>query len=991
MADFFVGDNTKSDFQDLMPHRVHEILLVASPYDAFILEEDGHLTEQILTEYIGMNFNYAPRVTRVSTGQEALKIITKKKFDLVIVMLRIEDQDPISLGKAIKDRYPKKPVILLSFDETELKQLPDKITPKSINRIFIWSGDASVFPAIIKYIEDRKNAKQDIQNGDVRSILLIEDSPRMYSILLPLIYKEIMYQIKNLINRSLSQSQRLLHLRARPKIILTPNYETAQKFFKQYKDNMIGVISDIRFLRKGVKYSKAGFEFAKWARGIDPSIPILLQSTERKNEFLAKDVKASFLHKNSPTLLNDLRSFMIDNFGFGDFIFRLPNNKKVSVASTVDDFIEGITNIPEESLRFHAESHHFSNWLAARTEFGLASKLRPVYAHQFKSGEALRSYLLDRLHSENEDSKERVLDYTSSRFRREKSDFFRLCGGSLGGKARGLGFARSMLKDSGIQKKFSNVNIRVPQCAVIGTDEFDRFMKDNDLWSIALGGIDDDGLVKHFIKARLSIDLILRLESFIKENKYPLAVRSSSLLEDSQYQPLAGTYETYMLPNNSRSDKKRLKELTIAIKKVFASTFKGEARTLLNNTAHRIEEEKMAILIQEIVGQAYKSNRFYPTFSGVLQNINYYPVSYMKRNEGVAYLALGFGRTIVDGEKCLRISPEYPTILPQFFSIKATKENTQNQFYGLPLRAKDQLGPDLLPYNLKDAEDDGALQWIGSVVSHEDNTIRDSLSTSGTRVVSFAPILKWKTIPFASLAKEILSIGKKALGCPVEIEFAVNMSKDKKPEFCLLQIKPIVLTGLQKIVEDEKSVMRKIFCKSNITLGDGRINTVQDMIIVRKNSFDPSKTSEIAKEVYQLNKKFKNGRQYILIGPGRWGSADPWLGIPVQWKQISHAKAIIELGLKELPIDPSFGSHFFQNITSLQIAYITIDPKNKNDHLGFDWISDDSLVESTNYIDWYHFDRPITITLDGTTGKGVIYQPLEIKKDHMDEEESSGI
>ena len=991
MADFFVGDKTKIDFQDLMPHRIHEILLVASPYDAFILEEDGHLTEQILTEYIGMNFNYAPRLTRVSTGQEAIKIITKKKFDLVIVMLRIEDQDPISLGKAIKNKFPQKPVILLSFDETELKQLPNLITPKSINRIFIWSGDASVFPAIIKYIEDRKNAKQDILNGDVRSILLIEDSPRMYSILLPLIYKEIMFQIKNLINRSLSQSQRLLHLRARPKILLTPNYETAQKFFKQYKDNMVGVISDVRFPKKGIKHSNAGFDFAKWARNIDPSIPFILQSTDEKNKKMADDVNASFLHKNSPTLLNDLRSFMIDNFGFGDFIFRLPNNEEVSKATTVDEFIQEIESIPVDSLLFHAESHHFSNWLAARTEFGLASKLRPVYAHQFKNGESLRSYLLERLHSENEDSKARVLDYTSARFNREKSDFFRLCGGSLGGKARGLGFARSMLKSSGIQKKFNEINIRVPRCAVIGTDEFDRFMKDNHLWDMALGDINDNDLVKKFIKARLSIDLILRLESFIKENNYPLAVRSSSLLEDSQYQPLAGTYETYMLSNNSRSDKKRLKELTIAIKKVFASTFKGEARALLKNTAHRIEEEKMAILIQEIVGQPYRSNRFYPTFSGLLQSVNYYPVSYMQRNEGVAYLALGFGRTIVDGEKCLRISPEYPTILPQFYSTRSTKENTQNQFYALPLKAKDKVDSDLLSYDLKDAEEDGSLKWIGSVISHEDNTMRDSLSTLGTRVVSFAPILKWDTIPLASLAKEMLSIGKKALGCPVEIEFAVNISKDVKPEFCLLQIKPIVLTGLQKIVDDEKSESKKIFCKSDITLGDGKIENIKDMIVVRRDSFDSSKTTEIAKEVSRLNKKFKKDQQYIICGPGRWRSADPWLGIPVQWRQISQAKAIIEVGLEELPIDPSFGSHFFQNITSLHIAYITINPKSKNDQFDLKWIPDDSLVESTKYIDRYRFEGPLNINLDGTTGKGVVFQPLDIKKESMDEEESSGI
>ena len=992
MADFFVGNNTKIDFQDLMGHRVHEILLVASPYDAFILEEDGHLTEQILTEYIGMNFNYAPRVTRVSTGRQAMRVIKKKKFDLIILMLRIEDQDPISLGKKIKESYPNKPVILLSFDETELKQLPNEISPKSINRVFIWSGDASVFPAIIKYIEDRRNAKQDIINGNVRSILLIEDSPRMYSVLLPLIYKEIMYQTKNLVNRSLSQSRRLLHLRGRPKILLTPNYETAQKFFKKYKDNMVGIISDIRFLRKGVKYSEAGLDFAKWARKIDPSIPILLQSTQSENEKMADEVNSNFLHKESPTLLNDLREFMVNNFGFGDFIFRLPDQQEVERATTIEEFVQGIENIPVESLLYHASSHHFSNWLAARTEFGLASKLRKVFAHDFRDGESLRSYLLKRLHSNKEESKERVLDYASSRFNRNRSEFFRLCGGSLGGKARGLGFARSMINNSGIKSKFKDVNIRVPRCAVIGTNEFDQFMKDNQLWEIALLGTDDKKLEKSFMGSRLSIDLTLKLEVFIKDNKYPLAVRSSSLLEDSQYQPLSGTYETYMLANNSRSAKKRLSELTRAIKKVFSSTFKGEARSLLDNTAHRIQEEKMAILIQEVVGQSYQGKRFYPTFSGVLQSINYYPVSYMKREEGVAYLALGFGRTIVDGEKCLRISPEYPTILPQFYSIKSTKQSSQNEFYALPLMAKDQSKDDLSSYDLKHAEDDGSLKWSGSVISHDDGTIRDSLSTSGSRIISFAPILKWNSIPFSELAKEMLSLGKKALGCPVEIEFAVNMHEEKKPEFCLLQIKPMVVTGLHRSSKDEKIESKTRFCKSNVTLGDGMIDDIKDLIIVKEETFDPSKTKDIAREVSLLNKKFKNKKQYVICGPGRWGSADPWLGIPVQWREISQAKAIIEVGLKDLPIDPSFGSHFFQNITSLHVAYFTVNPKSKNDQLDLKWLCDDHLKKSNKYTDWYHFDKPMTITLNGTTGKGEIYKPMKNKElIIMDEEESSGI
>lgn len=989
MADFFVGNNSKFDFQDLMPHRIHEILLVASEYDAFILEEDGHLTEQILTEYIGMNFNYAPRVTRVSTALETMDAMGKKKFDLVIVMLRIEDQDPISLGTAIKEKFPKKPVILLAFDESELKQLPDTITPKSINRIFIWSGDASVFPAIIKYVEDRKNAKQDIGKGDVRAILVVEDSPRMYSILLPLIYKEIMYQTKNLMDRSLTQSQRLLHLRGRPKILLTPNFETAQKFIKKYQHNVIGVISDVRFPIKGVKDSEAGLKLAKWVRKIDPALPIMLQSTDKSNQFLADAVKAVFLHKASKTLLTDLRNFITDNFGFGDFIFRLPDRTEVGRANSIESFREWIEKIPIDSLFFHARSNHFSNWLAARTEFNFASKLRPIRADEFESGEALRSFLLESFDLGNSDDYSRVLDYTSARFKKGKSEFYRLCGGSLGGKARGLAFAKKLVHQTNLKEQFKHVSIRVPNCAVIATDEFDKFMKDNNLWDKAISTTKDKKLESLFLKSRLSIDLMLKLESFIHDHKYPIAVRSSSLLEDSQYQPLAGTYETYMLPNKSTSDKQRLKELVNAIKLVFASTFKGEAQSLLDNTAHRIEEEKMAIILQEIVGQSYEGKRFYPTFSGVLKSINYYPVSYMERSEGVAYLALGFGRSIVEGEKCLRISPKYPTILPQFYSTKSTIQNSQTHFYGLPLKRIKGFKDDLKQFTLKEAESDGVLKWVGSVLSTDDNTLRDSLSQSGTRIVSFAPILKWNALPFSDIANELLSMGKAALGCPVEIEFAVNMRKNDVPEFCLLQIRPMVLTGLKSIQNINHD--SNIFCESQVTLGDGKIDNLLDLIVVRDESFDPSKTPEIAREVDEFNQLFSSKENYILVGPGRWGSADPWLGIPVDWKQISQAKVIIEVGRLDLPVDPSFGSHFFQNITSLHVAYFTIDPKRRQDYLHLDWLTPDMKYKEGQYIDWYKMPSSMLTTLDGTTGKGIIYTPVEETPELMDEGESSGI
>ena len=992
MVDFFVKSNVNIDFQDLMPHRIHEILLVASPYDAFILEEDGHLTEQILTEYIGMNFTYAPRVNRVSTGQEAMKLMREKKFDLVIVMLRIEDQDPISLGKTIKANFPKKPVVLLAFDETELKQLPSVISAKSINRTFIWSGDASVFPAIIKYIEDRKNAKQDILERDVRCILVVEDSPRMYSILLPLLYKEIMYQTKNLINRRLSQSKKLLLLRARPKVLLTQNYETAKLFFNRYRNNILGIISDVEFLKNKKKTKDAGFELVKWVRNIDQSIPILIQSSQEKNRIHAKEMGTDFLHKESPTFLKKLRDFMNYNFGFGDFLFRLPDNTQIQKAKTINEFIEGIESIPNNSIVHHAKNHHFSNWLAARAEFNLASMIRSISVDNFDSGESIRKYILKHLKNDKKENKSTIINYSSSRFNGSESDFFRLSSGSLGGKARGLGFAKSMINYSNIKNKFSNFKIRVPKSAVIGTNEFDRFMKDNELWDIALSNISDIKLLDYFLKSRISIDLTLKLESFINENNFPIAVRSSSLLEDSQYQPLAGTYETIMLSNNSKSNKERLNKLIEAIKIIYASTFNGEARTLLKNTAHRIEEEKMAILIQEVVGVKYKSNRFYPTFSGVLQSINYYPVSYMKRNEGVAYLALGFGRTIADGEKCLRISPKYPKILPQFFSLKATIQNSQNEFYAMNFNLNQQNNHQLNKYTLEDAETDGTLKWVGSSISKEDGTIKDSLFYPGTRIVSFSPILKWGNISFDKLALEILSIGKKALGCPVEIEFAVNIKKDSTPEFYLLQIKPMVLTGLHRANTIKAFDKNSIFCKSSFSLGDGRISSIKDLIIVRPNTFDLSKSKEIAKELSKINSKFNKGRQYILCGPGRWGSTDPWLGIPVQWQSISNSKVIIEMGLKELPIDPSFGSHFFQNITNLHISYFTIDNKQKDDILNLDFLKNFDTKNSGKYIDWYSFKNPFNIVVDGSNGMGIIEKPnTSSMQEVMDEEESSGI
>lgn len=977
------------DFQDLMINRIHNILLVSSPYDAFILEEDGRLTEQILTEYIGMNFNYAPRVTQVSTAADALELINRKKFDLVIVMLRIEDKDPISLGKSIKKLYPKKPVILLLFDESELKQLSDNISPKSIDRVFIWSGDAAVFPAIIKYVEDRKNAKRDILKGDVRAIIVIEDSPRMYSTLLPLIYREIVYHVRHLRNKSLNTTKMLLHLRGRPKVLFTPNFETAQSFFKKYRHNTIGIISDIQFMRKDEEDPGAGFSFVEWVRSIEPTIPVLLHSTDKSHKRKAHKYGAQFLHKYSPTLLQELREFMVSNFGFGDFIFRGEKGKEIDSASTIPEMIKVIEKVSVSSLFYHGKYNHFSNWLAARTEFQIASRVRAMRLKDFKTGEELRSKLLAALTSPIIEYNNLQIMEFSPESPEESGSFFRLCGGSLGGKARGLAFAQTMLRDKEFQSLFPNINVRIPKTAVIGTDEFDQFMKDNNLWGKALKARSDGSILKSFLKCDLSIDLRIKLEAFLKVTTVPIAVRSSSLLEDSQYQPLAGAYETYMLSNSHSDLQVRLNDLYTAIKKVFASTFFLNAKSLMEKSNHRIEEEKMAVIIMEISGQQYGS-RYYPTMSGVAQSYNYYPVSYMNRDEGVAYLALGFGRTIVDGEKCLRISPKYPGILPQFYSVKSTLQNSQHQFYGLELDHKSN-DSDLSSFKLSVAEQDGVLKWVGSVISSEDQILRDSLSYPGTRVVSFAPILNWKLIPLPELIEKILQISKASLGCPVELEFAINIfdGKPTQAEFNLLQIKPMGITGNQTPAT-LTTAHEDILCQSQVTLGDGFIFNIKDVIYVRPGTFDLSKTHEIGKEIAEFNEYFDSSN-YVLAGSGRWGSADPWLGVPVEWEEISKAQAIIEIGLKDQPIDPSFGSHFFQNLTSLRIGYFTIDPKRQNDHFDHNWLQDQPIYKKGKYVDWIQLDHPLHIAIDGVSGLGTIYKPIPPQIEEMDEEESTGI
>ena len=987
----------KLTLQDLIFHRIHEILLVASPYDSFVLEEDGRLTEQILHEYMGMNFSNAPRVWQSSTASDALTMLSRQDFDLIVVMMRIADMDPILFCSKIKELYPQKPVVLLAFDESEIKQLPEKFEKSSIDNIFIWSGNANVLLAIVKLLEDKMNIKRDIKKADVRCIILIEDSPRYYSLILPMIYKEISHQVKEMVDKSASDHERLLYMRGRPKILLARSYEEAERYFKRFRMSTLGIISDIRFPKKGKLDKNAGAKFARWARSIDPSIPIMLQSKHNKNANLAKEVQAHFLYKDSPTLLRELRDFLVSNFGFGDLVFRTPKGKEIIRVSDLNGLINAINTVPEESLLFHAKSNHFSNWLAAHGYLGLASKVRPINYADFKDSLEHRNYLIELINNTIQNRKTRqVVAMQRDKFDHSKR-FIQISGGSLGGKARGLAFAQKMIRSSNLRKRYPELNINIPHVAVIGTDSFDQFMKENNLWNNALSDKSNKQINNLFIKSSFNKSLMESLKLFIKSVKYPLAVRSSSLLEDSQYQPLSGMYATYMLPNNQSKLNERLNDLVTAIKLVYASTFYQDPKSLISRSVHRIEEEKMAVILMEMVGQNY-NDRYYPTFSGTAQSFNFYPISYMKRNDGVAHLALGLGRTIANGEKSLRFSPKYPGILPQYYSIKATIESSQNSFYAMRLNGINSSSlknedKNLSSFSLKIAEKDGSLKWSGSVVSNEDNIIRDTLAQNGTRVITFTPILKWSMFPLVDILNDLLEMGKDSLGCEVEIEFAVNIFEDenKSPEFSLLQIKPMVMGGSRELINMDNESSKSILCNSKVTLGDGFIDNVQHIVFVDPKKFRAANTKTIAKEIHQINNAMLNKSPYILVGPGRWGSADPWLGIPVNWEHISGASAIVEIGINDFPVDPSFGSHFFQNVTSMRLGYFTIDNDSKEESFDHNWLKKQKIIKNKKFTACYELERPLRIKIDGQTGNGIILKPNEIDIEPMDEQETSGI
>lgn len=981
-------------FNELMPHRVREVLLVSSTYDDFILEEDGNLTERIFEEYWELSLSSAPRVTHVQTAESALAAMELRRYDLVISMMRLSDMNVGEFGRKVKKLRPGRPFVLLVFDNPEIEKLSQFINKDSIDMVFMWSGDAKILLAIIKYIEDQENVNHDIATADVRVIILVEDSIRFYSSFLGMLYSELMQQSSSLYKEGVNRLHKLLNMRSRPKILLARNYEQATELFRKYKKNVLAVISDIRFYRKGKRDRTAGLKLTEMIRKESENIPLLLHSSQQEHEEDAKKLGAIFLNKNSTLLHHAIRSFLTESLGFGPFIFRMPDGYEIGRANDVRELEESLKIIPEESLKYHALENHISIWLMARSEFDLAYELRPKKVSDFKNIGEVREFLLKILKASRKQKRRGIIaEYKRNRLEPENR-FLRIGDGSIGGKARGLAFASRLLEPEKMAEKFEGLSIQVPQTIVLCTEFFDKFLIENDLLEIAYNSDDDEEIVKAFSEGHLPGELQEELSYILKIFEMPLAIRSSSLLEDSQFQPFAGIYDTIMLPNNDENLKVRLDELCCAIKLVYASTFKQNAKAYIENTARRIEEEKMAVIMQGVVGQTY-NRRYYPTFAGVAQSYNYYPIGHQKSEDGIAMIALGLGRLVVDGGQALRFCPSHPQVLPQYSTPVSILKNSQKEFWAIDMDAK--VEDDLCCsyrtlgyYDLASAEKDGTLKTVGGVYSASDDQIRDDLEIKGPRVITFNNFLKYNVFPLAPAIDHLLKVCRKGMGCDVEIEFACdigdwgkpgNRGKEKLlPSLNVLQLRPIVSDVGFEYFESHEFPDEQCICRSHKALGHGLLDSVTDIVYVKRENFNPAISETIAEQIGQINNSLKHkSRNFILFGPGRWGSADPWLGIPVQWSQISNAEVIVEASPKGYNVDPSQGTHFFQNITSLRIGYLTVTPGaeygSNSDYVDWDYLDGLPAETETEFLRHVRANKSFLVYIDGRKGNAVITKP----------------
>jgi hypothetical protein len=973
-------------FFSLMSKRVRNVLLVSSLYDSYTLEEDGSFTELLFSEYLELNLRYAPKITRVSTAGEALEILRNESFDLVITMLQVGEMRLREFGKKMKEIEPDVPLVLLAYSARGMDLFRGSGELEYVDRAFTWRGEAKLFLAIIKCVEDRLNVAHDTRVAGVKSIILVEDSVHFASAYLPMLYTELMKQTQTLMSEGVNQMQKLMRMRARPKILLADTFEEGIDLFEEYGDHLLGLIVDSRFSREGKEDPHAGRKLAEIVRKERPDCAILVQSHDLRNRSWAVDLNAAFIDKGSPTLLSEVREFMREQMGFGDFVFRSPDGYEEARARDLKELSASLASVSDESLVYHARRNDFSTWLMARTEFALANALRPQGVEDFDSVDHLRDYLLSEVRKWMGRFRAGEVEEYSERSFGPGTEFVRIGQGSLGGKGRGLAYVNSLMHRYRISDRFPEVRIFVPPTAVLSTDVFEDFMGNGRLYDYVfeeerdLGeapAARDDRIRERFLKADLPRYAKEALRTFLEKVDYPIAVRSSSLLEDSPTVPYAGVYHTYMLPNDAGELQHRIDELCMAIKLVYASTYLSESVSYMDSTPNRLEDERMAVVIQRLVGRHY-GQRFYPTVSGVVRSFNFYPLNGADAEEGVASVALGLGKKVVEGGRCVRFSPRHPGRLHYASGAEDLMDSSQRTFFALRMGSDGSLEESgeeayLAELGLEDAERDGTLLPVASVYSPGEDRLFEGLAREGPRVISMAGVLGGDSFPLPQVLDFLARIGKAGFSSEVEIEFAANVNpgtSGPRGELGYLQIRPVSLrhdSGKDLHAIDRKDAL----CISDNALGSGAVEGIHDIIYVDAESFDRAASSQIALQVGALNAVLRKERRHcVLVGPGRWGSADRWLGIPVKWEQISTARCIVETSLAGISIAPSQGTHFFQNVTTLGIGYFALG--SDEGYLDTEWLAGLQPVQQTEYVKLLRLEEPLGVYVDRRSNRGAI-------------------
>lgn len=971
-----------TSFKLLMRKQINNVLLVCSQYDAFILEEDGRIDEQVFNEYVSLNLRYPPQFNHVASAEEALKKVKSKNIDLVILIPGFDRTDFQVLASEIKEINPKIPIVVLSSLTKTIQELFDQQNPENpIDYVFNWLGNIDILLAIIKLIEDKLNVEHDVFEVGLQAILLVEDSVKYYSMFLPLMYKLIFKQSQAFMAEGLNEHQKMLRLRGRPKILMAGNYEDAISLYEKYKYNLLGIISDIKFKKNGVDEPDAGILLCKKIKSFNPHFPFILQSSDAKFEKIAKELDTGFVCKESNNIPLEFTSYFKENFGFGDFIFRNPEtHKEIDRASDLQSLQQKIFQIDDKSFEYHLKNNDLTKWLNARALFPISNILKYLTLDNFPDLDSAKRFIFDTI-SDYRLNKLRgmIAEYNRSSF----DDYFvfsRIGKGSVGGKARGLAFADSLMKKYDLTHKYNNVIITIPRTVVLTTEIFDEFMESNKLYDIAYSVLSDEEILNHFINASFPDWVHADMLAFVMVIKKPIAIRSSSLLEDSLYQPFAGIYSTYMLPYN-KDERKMMYNLSYAIKCVYASVYFKASKSYMTATSNLINEEKMAIVLQEVCGKAY-DELHYPTISGVARSINYYPIGDEKPEDGIVSIAMGLGRYIMNGGLSLRFSPEYPKKVLQLSSVEKALKETQKEFNGLCLDLNKfepsiNDGVNIASRRIKSASD-SVLKHVASTYDINNETIIDGVQIKGMPVLTFANILSHTTFPLADIVKTLLKIGQKAFKNPVEIEFAVNLDTPKgTPKiFNFLQIRPIVESKESYDLDFDNISKEKILIYSEQVLGNGIINEIKDIVLVKPDSFNSLRTSEICESLEKLNDSLsKKNKKYVLIGPGRWGSSDPNLGISVKWYQISNAKVIVESGLDNYRIEPSQGTHFFHNLTAMEVAYFTINPYINEGIYDIGFLMSSKVEYEDKFVRHVSFNNELRIEVNGRLNKGIIYKP----------------